>query len=217
MGAGCSAVAGALAGVPVAAIAHGVSPTGPLRLAARWWTGAPAPRNFVVAVVALCAGTAAIVGARLPTTVTLPAFWLFAIVGVALAVIDARCSRLPHSLTGLLLTSSAVCFVAAVITGADAGSLGRAAIAGSVTAAILLTIAFILPGQLGLGDVAFAGVIAFNLGWLSWQAVVYGVAGGWLAQAAIVTTARFLRRGRRLVPLGPALMCGWLLAVVCAS
>jgi leader peptidase (prepilin peptidase)/N-methyltransferase len=213
---GC-AVAGALAGVPIAALAYGAPAAGPIHLPVRWWTGAPAGRRSVLGVVALCAGAAAITGAAVPASAVLPAFWLFAVVGVALAIIDLRCRRLPYLLTGALLATSALCFAVAVMTGAHVGSIARAALTGSITAAVLLMIALAVPGQLGLGDVALAGAIALNLGWLSWQAAFLGVACGLLVQATMVAIARSLRLGSQLSPMGPALICGWLLVVVLAG
>jgi hypothetical protein len=59
--------------------------------------------------------------------------------------------------------------------------------------------------------------MAFNLGWFSWQAALCGVACGWLLQGVLVLTATAFRLSRGSRPMGPALICGWLLAVVLAG
>jgi leader peptidase (prepilin peptidase)/N-methyltransferase len=209
---GC-AVAGAVAGVPLAAVAYGASPDRPIRLPARWWTGAPAGSWSLFAVMAISAGGAAVVSSIMQPNITLIAFWLFAVVGVALAVIDVRCRRLPHLLTGVLFATSLLCFTVDAMAGTEPSAIARAALSGLITAGVFLGIALASPGQLGLGDVTFAGAIAFNLGWLTWQAPLFAIASAWLMQGAGVLIARSLRLDGSATPLGPALMCGWLLTV----
>jgi leader peptidase (prepilin peptidase)/N-methyltransferase len=206
-------LAGALAGVPVAAVAYSTPTTGRLQLPRRWWLGGPA-RPALIAVTAACTGAAAtIIAAVLPPTLVLPSFWLFAVVGVGLAIIDVRCRRLPHSLTGILFVSSGLCFVAAAATDGGPEPLIRAIVSGTAATAILLVVALALPGQLGLGDVAFGGAVAFSLGWLSWHAAVAGVLGGLLIQGIVGLVARLRRTTDAMLPMGPALITGWLLAI----
>jgi leader peptidase (prepilin peptidase)/N-methyltransferase len=206
-------LAGALAGVPVAAIAYSTPESGRVRLPERWWTGGPA-RPALVMVTATCAGAAAaIIGAVLPPTLALPSFWLFAVIGVGLAIIDVRCRRLPHSLTGALYVSSGFCFVAAAVTGGDVEPLARAIGAGAATAAVLLVVALALPGQLGLGDVVLAGAVTFSLGWLGVQVAVVGLIAGLTVQGVAAIVVKLRRAGMAALPMGPALVAGWLLAV----
>ncbi|MFI9640885.1 prepilin peptidase [Micromonospora sp. NPDC051925] len=163
---------------------------------------------------------AATIGAVASPTPALPAFWLFAVVGVGLTIVDVRCRRLPHRLTGVLWASSGLFFTVAVLTGSDVGQLIRAASAGIGTATVMLAVALALPGQLGLGDVVFAGAVAFNLGWLGWQTAVLGVVAGLLLQGAIVLVVKIRRTTNAIdtpTPMGPALAAGWFLAVVLAA
>ncbi len=206
-------LAGAMAGIPIAAIAYGTQASGPVRLPARWWTGSPARPAEATGTAVLTATAAAIIGATTPTGIALPAFWIFAVVGVGLAIIDIRRRRLPHRLTGLLWLSSGLSFLAVAILDRDPAPLLRATSAGAATSGILLLVALAMPGQLGLGDVILAGAVTFNLGWLSWQAAVTGLLAGLLLQGA-VSIAHFCRRADRAnsSPMGPALIGGWLLA-----
>lgn len=207
-------LAGAFVGIPVAAIAYDTRATGPVRLPQRWWRGGPA-RPPLVVLTAVCAGAAAaVVGAALPPDLALPAFWLFAVVGVGLAIIDVRSRRLPHRLTGLVCVSSALCFMADATQGGTVGPLLRAVGSGAATATILLLLALALPGQLGLGDVALASVVTFTLGWLGLQTALTGLLAGLLLQSATAIVAKLRHRSGTTMPMGPALVAGWLLALV---
>lgn len=207
-------LAGALAGIPVAAMAYTVPAAGPVRLPRRWWAGGPARPALVVATAGGSGAAGALIGAAVPPTFALLGFWIFAVLGVGLAVIDARRRRLPHRLTGALWASSALCFLAVAVTGGGVEPVVRAAAAGIATAAVFLVVALALPGQLGLGDVVLAGAVTFTLGWLSWQAAVVGILAGLLAQGVIVVAVKVFSRGQAMWPMGPALLAGWLLAVM---
>lgn len=210
-------LAGALAGVPVAAVAYSTPTTGRLQLPRRWWLGGPARPALVAVTAAYTGAAAAIIAAVLPLTLVLPSFWLFAVVGVGLAIIDVRCRRLPHSLTGILFVSSGLCFVAAAMTDGDVGPLLRAIGSGAATAAILLVVALALPGQLGLGDVVLAGATTFSLGWLSWQAAVFGILSGLLLQGLVAVLVLSAGHRNSRLPMGPALVAGWVLALAASG
>lgn len=206
-------LAGVLAGVPVAAVAYGASAAGPVKMPQRWWLGRPARPALVVATAGSSGVAGAIIGASMPLTFALPAYWIFAVLGIGLVIIDARCRRLPHRLTGALWASSGLCLAVSAATGGDVQPVVRAAGAGLATAAVLFVIALALPGQLGLGDVLFASAITFTLGWLSWSAAVFGLLAGLLAQGVVVLAARVFGREQATFPMGPALFIAWLAAV----
>lgn len=211
------AFSGALAGVPVAAIAYSVPESGPVRLPKRWWAGEPAPHRLLITTAAITGGAGAAVGFAVADPLVRVALWIFVLVGVGLAIVDVRRRRLPHLLTGILWVTSALCLTSAAITGHNVAPLERAVLAAATSTAIMLVVAFVFPGQLGLGDVAFAGAIALTLGWLSWQAAVSGLFFGYFLQAAALPAARRRHANSSTptqMPLGPALLAGWFLAVV---
>ena len=186
-----------------------------MRLPRRWWVGAPAPRRSLIALGITTGATAALVSSKITGAFVLPAFWLVVVLGVGLAVVDIRRHRLPHVLTGTLWASSGCCFIAETIRSGDHESIGRATIAGATVAVLLLIIAIALPGQLGLGDVSFSGVLAFTLGWLGWQHVLAGLLTGLTLQALIAAVlVTRCGEGAHIMPMGPALFLGWLFAVV---
>ncbi|NIL43748.1 prepilin peptidase [Salinispora arenicola] len=201
----------------MAAIAFSAPATGRIRAPERWWFGGATRPAFVIVTAAGTGIAAAIISIAMPPTVALPSYWIFAVIGVGLAIIDVRCRRLPHCLTAVLWTSSGVTFIAAALIDGDGGPLVRATSAGIATAIIMLAVALALPGQLGLGDVAFAGTITFSLGWLGWQAACLGLLAGLFLQGAAAATRRRQRDSDGLTPMGPALLAGWLLAVALSS
>jgi leader peptidase (prepilin peptidase)/N-methyltransferase len=211
------AVAGAVAGIPIAAIAFAAPAHGAIRMQGRWWLGRPA-RPATVGTISLLTGTAAgFVTGFLPLSPALPAFWIFAVLAICLAVIDLRRHRLPHAITGTITITSIGSFTIAAVVSGSSTSLLRALATGSIAAGALLIVALTLPGQLGLGDVALAGAVALNLGWLSWQAAVVGMVGAFALQGTAALAVRARRKRGVVMPMGPALIAGWLTGVLSAG
>ncbi|WP_026189375.1 prepilin peptidase [Salinispora mooreana] len=210
-------LAGALAGIPLAAIAYSAPAHGNLRLPAAWWRGAPAGLLTVAAVSITTGATTAAVGSLLPISAALPAYWLFAVLGVGLVIIDIRQHRLPHVLTGTLIFTCLISFVIVAVMSGNPAPLLRAVIAGVITMTTLLIIALSLPGQLGLGDVTLVGVITASLAWLSWYAAAHGLIVGLTLQGVLGFLARARSRSRTALPMGPALLAGWLAAILASG
>jgi leader peptidase (prepilin peptidase)/N-methyltransferase len=175
----------------------------------------------------------------------LPAFCYLAGIGVPLAVIDARCQRLPDALT---LPSYPVALAllgfAALLLPGGAGHF-RGALAGMALAwGVFLLQVLLYPAGLGWGDVKLAGLLGLYLGWLggawlggawlggSWLGGSW-LGGAWLDQGALVAglflgylfaaaaglaliAARRASRKSRL-PFGPYLLAGTLSAILLSS
>lgn len=214
LAAGGFAVAGALTGIPIAAVAHAVPAHGAIRVPRQWWRGAPARPAVVLAMSILTGAVAGLVASCLPLSPALPAFWLFAVLGVGLAIIDLRHHRLPHVMTGALWLACSVGTAAESLASGHVRPFAMAAAAGAAVTVLALVIALALPGQLGLGDVSLSGVIALSLGSLSLHAAVVGLVSGVTLQATLAL-AKVMRDRERLrhVAFGPALLLGWLVAV----
>ncbi len=208
-------LAGSAGAIPMAGIAFAVPSAGPPSLHPRWWCGAPARSRVVAALAAITGvGTGALGILALPPLVRL-AFVIFAVVGVGLAVVDLRRHRLPHAMTGLLGAECLLFFGADAVVSGSGVAIVRAAVTGVITATVLLCVALALPGQLGLGDVVFAGVVTASLGWLSVQSATLGLLVGFIVQGVVVACrAVWVPDRRRTLPLGPALMVGWMAGVV---
>jgi leader peptidase (prepilin peptidase) / N-methyltransferase len=160
----------------------------------------------------------------------LPAFCYLAWVGMPLAVIDARCQRLPDALTlpSYPVALALLGFAALLIPGGAGHFLG--ALAGMALAwGVFLLQVLLYPAGLGWGDVKLAGLLGLYLGWLGggW------LGGGWLDQGALVAglflgylfaaaaglaliaTRRASRKSR--LPFGPYLLAGTLVAILLSS
>jgi leader peptidase (prepilin peptidase)/N-methyltransferase len=61
-----------------------------------------------------------------------------------------------------------------------------------------------------MGDVKLAALLGLYLGWLSWPAVAYGAAAGFVVQALAALVLLALRRVTRKaeLPFGPAMLLG---------
>ncbi len=160
----------------------------------------------------------------------LPAFCYLAGIGVPLAVIDARCQRLPDALTlpSYPVALALLGFAALLVPGGTGHFLG--ALAGMILAwGVFLLQVLLYPAGLGWGDVKLSGLLGLYLGWLGggW------LGGGWLDQGTLVAglflgylyaaaaglTLIAARRASRKshLPFGPYLLAGALTAILLSS
>ncbi len=137
-----------------------------------------------------------------------------AVIGVLLAQIDVQCLRLPDAIVGAL----AVVVAVPPVLGSPAG-LRVAVAAAGVVGSVYLVVAIVSGGALGLGDVKLAAVLALGLGFHGWPAVAVGAVAPHLIMGPVAVVLMLGRRVRRrgVLPFGPALLAGALLAVVTAS
>jgi leader peptidase (prepilin peptidase) / N-methyltransferase len=200
--------------------AHNPRPPGPLTAGRRTRWSLSLGTGLACAAMAM----------RFGPSPALPAFCYLAGIGVPLAVIDARCQRLPDALTlpSYPVALALLGFAALMLPG-GAGHF-RGALAGMALAwGVFLLQVLLYPAGLGWGDVKLAGLLGLYLGWLggSW------LGGGWLDQGALVAglflgylfaaaaglaliAARRASRKSRL-PFGPYLLAGALTAILLSS
>ncbi|MGP3956613.1 prepilin peptidase [Nonomuraea sp. 3N208] len=127
----------------------------------------------------------------------------FAVIGVALAVIDWRTTILPDAIT---LPAYPITALALLPT----GELPRALAGGAALAAIYGLLWVIRPDALGLGDVKLAGLIGMAgaaLGWQAWVVAAFcGQLLGALYALALLVTGRGTRHTQ--FPFGPFMLLG---------
>jgi len=163
--------------------------------------------------------TAAIFGllaARFGPVPELPAYLYLGAVGLALAMIDLDCRRLPNSLT---LPSYAV-GVATLGVAALATRNGEAALRALGGMVVLFGVYYLLalihPAGMGYGDVKLSGVLGLYLGWLGWGELVVGTVLAFLLSA--IAGVGLIVAGRATLksalPFGPFMLAGALLAVL---
>ncbi|HEY0486272.1 MAG TPA: prepilin peptidase [Mycobacteriales bacterium] len=164
--------------------------------------------------------TAALFGllaARFGLSVELAAFLVLGALGVALAVIDLDVRRLPNALT--LPAYPVVIGLLGLASWAGPGP--RPMVRGALAMVVLLALYGVLfvVGGMGLGDVKFAGVLGFALGWLGWPEVAVGTALGFVAGGVVAVVLLVSGRARRRsrIAFGPFLVAGALTSVLAGA
>ena len=152
------------------------------------------------------------------TDAALPALLLTATVGLALAVVDLACLRLPDPLVAAVAGAAALGLVPVALAGGTPERL-LAALAGAAVSFGGYVLLALLPGaRLGFGDVKLAAALGLPLGWLGWPTLGLGLLLPHLLNGVVVLALLAAGRVRRDTPLpfGPALLAGAWLAVLLA-
>ncbi len=163
-----------------------------------------------------CAGLFAVMALRFGMDPVLPAFLYLAAVGLALALIDIDCKRLPDALTLPGYPVAAALLGVAALAGSDSGSFVRALLGGLAMYAVYFALCFAYPAGMGFGDVKLSGVLGLYVGWLGWGEWAVAVFAGFLLGAVFGVALVVGRRGGRktAVPFGPFMLLGAFIAVL---
>ncbi|MBT8225648.1 MAG: prepilin peptidase [Dactylosporangium sp.] len=152
---------------------------------------------------------------RAPSGWVLAAWIWWALLGIALALIDTAVHRLPDPLTTAATGGVGLVLTAEAITSGEVDPLIRA-LACAAGLALVYLVAILAPGGMGRGDGALAVSIGLLLGRISVPAVVLatvltaGLAGAWTALGRI----RGRLGGSDAVALGPHMIIGALVALL---
>ncbi len=150
---------------------------------------------------------------RFGFTWTLPPYLAYSVLSAVLIVIDLVSKRLPNALTLPAIPVTAGLLALSALTDDQAGAFVRALCAGGVLLGLYLALHLISPAGLGLGDVKLAASLGMVLGWISWSALVWGAALGFIIAALVSLGLLDTRRATRRsdVPFGPSMLAGgWL-------
>ncbi|MEV6446659.1 prepilin peptidase [Amycolatopsis sp. NPDC051716] len=149
----------------------------------------------------------------------LPAFLYFGAIGIALALIDLDCRRLPDAIVLPSYPVLLVLLTASAWWRGDWWSLARAGIGGVVLFGFYLVLALAYPAGMGFGDVKLAGLLGGILASLSWPALLIGAFGGFLlgAVAGVVVLATGRGGRKTALPFGPFMIAAALLAIFAAG
>jgi leader peptidase (prepilin peptidase)/N-methyltransferase len=167
--------------------------------------------------VAFAVVTARLAGLHLLSAA--PAFLYFTAAGIALALIDLDCRRLPNAIVLPSYPVLAIALAASAWWQHDWWSLARAGIGCAALLTFFGAVVLAHPAGMGLGDVKLAGVIGAVLGYLSWNALVIGAFLGFFLGAVVGVAVIATGRGNRksAVPFGPFMIAGALLALFVAG
>ena len=140
-----------------------------------------------------------------------PAWWYFAAIGIALAMIDLDVRRLPSAIIYPSYVAGGVLISLAIVLGKTTLADGlRATIGMAALWALYALLATVKPGGMGWGDVRLAGVLGGYLGWLGWGSLAVGAFAAFLLGALWSVGLMVLRGATRKsrVPFGPWMIIG---------
>jgi leader peptidase (prepilin peptidase) / N-methyltransferase len=159
-----------------------------------------------------------LVAVRMDWSWGLSAWWVLAGLTVPLVIVDVAEHRLPNRLTLPAYPLIGALLIATAALEGRTGDAVRAVLAAGLVLAGYLLLHAIRPRALGAGDVKLSGVLGLCLGWISWDAVVTGIAAGF-AIGAVVGLVLLVRGARphRSFAFGPAMLAGTWLAALTAS
>lgn len=173
---------------------------------AGWWK----PRRVTTRQLVPVAAVAGVLGVAAGHGGPWLAWWLLAIGGTVLAIVDAECNLLPARLVYPLAAAELVVLAVSAAREGDFGPLLRGAIAASFTAAGWFALAVAAGGGIGFGDVRLAALTSGMLAWVGWDTLMRGqlvFVALTLATALVIAVARPQLRSRAMrVPLGPAMI-----------
>lgn len=147
---------------------------------------------------------------RLGADPVLPAFVLFAVLGVQLARIDISLHLLPNPLVLALLLGGLAFLLVASAAESQFGGLTRAAAGAALLFVIYLVLALLSPGAIGMGDVKLAGPIGLYLGYFGWTHLLYGGLLGFVANGIVTVVLVTTSGGKRPSEIahGPSMIAG---------
>lgn len=145
----------------------------------------------------------------------LPAMLYLAAIGVALALIDLDCKRLPNAIVLPSYPVLAVLLAGAAWWNHDMGALVRAIVGAAALFGLYLAIAFAYPAGMGFGDVKLAGLLGAATAFLSWPAFAIGAFAAFLFGGMVGIGVMALGHGGRktALPFGPFMILGAFLAI----
>lgn len=146
----------------------------------------------------------------------------FTLLGVGCALltcVDLAAMRLPNVMVGPLYLVLLVALGVATVVSGDWLRLVQAIGVGVAMLAVYLVLALIRPGQLGMGDVKFGGVIGLFLGWLGWGEVMLGMLAAFVLSAVVgLGMMWFFKMGKKhMLPFGPFMVAGAVVGAVAGA
>jgi leader peptidase (prepilin peptidase) / N-methyltransferase len=168
----------------------------------------------------LTAVTFALLGLGFGASPVLPAFCFLALVSVALTFIDVTHQRLPDLLTLPAYPVAVVALAAATpFVPHGPAHLVHAVIGLAAALAFYLVLALIYPAGIGWGDVKLSGLLGLYLGWTGLEALVVGLAAGFVLAAAVglglIAAGKATRRSQ--IAFGPFMLAGALAVIIVAA
>ncbi len=170
--------------------------------------------NVVIAVVtaALFAG----IPFAIPSPWLIPAYWWFAYFAVLLTVTDIDTKLIPNRILLPGTVGGVILLVAGGVIARDFEALLRAGVGGAAYLAVMLLLALIARGALGLGDVKLSFLLGVFTAYLGWGHLLVAGIGSFVLGGVISILLLVTRRASRkdFIPFGPFMTSAAILAVL---
>ncbi len=140
----------------------------------------------------------------------LPAVMVFGGVTLALTLIDLDHQLIPNRVLFPGMAVAVALLVVGAVGAGSSGDLGRGLLAAAVYFGLLLVVALVARGGLGMGDVKLALLLGLFLGFVGWNALTVGfVLAVLLGGVASILVLLFTEKGRdSKFAYGPYLVAG---------
>lgn len=176
----------------------------------------PVSRWQIVFQVGILAGLFAVLSWRLGGKIGVLVPSAFAVTAVPLAQIDWRNRILPNWCVSATYIITGCALFTVSIAQRDPGLLLRVLIGALFLLLFYGALYGVFPGQLGGGDVKFAGVSGAVMAWHSWPTVITGLLLIWLL-SVIAQMSTLILQGRKIredMPHGPFIVIGTVAAIL---
>lgn len=171
-------------------------------------------RTWLGGVLAVTAGSLAMLATWGPTVNVVPFLWLVPVL-VTAAVVDLRTMLIPRHVVWVGFGVGLASIAGVALSRGNPGELVSALIGAAGYFAFLFVMHVVHPGGMGFGDVRLALVLGLYLGWIDLRMPLFGLLLANLVYLAYALPKR-LSKGRdegKFSPFGPGLAMGTLLAV----
>ena len=140
----------------------------------------------------------------------------YLVMATRLTIIDIKHQLLPDRIVFPSAAIAGVLLLAASAFMLDGGTALRTVLGAVVMWALYVVLRLISPSSMGYGDVKLAFVLGLYLGFISWQALMWGTVLAFLLGAvwglALIVTRK--GTGKTQIPFGPFMLAGALVAMV---
>ena len=187
-----------------------------------WWLRAVcrecsrwADHRATALVLAGLMALSTLVGWRFAGDPALMAWWWSGLCSVGLTIIDLGEHRLPRSWLAAMGIGVLAVFAVLAVMRSDPAALWRAITATALVWLGMRLVEAICAGAMGGGDTRLQAVLALQLGWLSWHAVLFGLTTGALLLGMTAGLGWLVgqREWTSRIPAGPSLMLGFWVVV----
>ncbi len=146
-------------------------------------------------------------------------FMAFAFFGTVLSLIDIDTRKLPANLVYLMFILMLANAIVILELTADSSRFVTALLSMAAFSTVYFVLWFVKPGAMGYGDVRLAGPVGFILGFMGVEISLWGFFLAF-ALATVYSIPGLVKKKdnlKKVIPFGPWMIAGALVAIICAD